>query len=43
MTPQGAHEQVRMDLVDRSLSTELNRENKLEFRPESKGRVAARR
>jgi hypothetical protein len=43
LTPQGAHEQVRMDLVDRNLSAELNRENRLEFRPESTRRAAARR
>jgi hypothetical protein len=42
ITLQGAHEQVRMDLVDRGVSTELNRQRKLEFRPELKGRIARR-
>jgi hypothetical protein len=32
LTPQGAHVQVRMDLVDRDLSIRLNRELNLEFR-----------
>jgi hypothetical protein len=32
MTRQGAHVQVRLDLVDRDLSTRLNRANNLEFR-----------
>jgi hypothetical protein len=31
ITLQGAHEQVRMDLVDRGVSTELNRQRNLEF------------
>jgi len=31
-----------MDLVDRGVSTELNRQRKLEFRPEPKGRIARR-
>jgi hypothetical protein len=32
LTPRGAHVQVRMDLIDRDLSTRLNRELNLEFR-----------
>jgi len=32
MTPQGAHVQVRRDLVDQSLSMELNHQKGLEFR-----------
>jgi hypothetical protein len=31
MTPQGAHVQIRLDLVDVDLSTRLNREKNLEF------------
>jgi len=42
ITLQGADEQVRMDLVDRGVSTELNRQRKLEFRPELRGRIARR-
>lgn len=32
ITPQGAHEQVRLDLVDINFSVELNRQMNLEFR-----------
>jgi hypothetical protein len=32
ITSQGAHEQVRLDLVDRDFSVELNRERNVEFR-----------
>jgi hypothetical protein len=32
LTPQGAHEQIRLDLVDFDLSTRLNREKNLDFR-----------
>ena len=32
ITLQGAHEQVRLDLVDRGFSSELNRQRNLEFR-----------
>ena len=30
ITPEGSHEQVRLDLVDRRVSTELNRRRNLE-------------
>jgi len=39
---QGGHEQVRMDLVNRSLTSELARQRKMEFRPESEEHVAKR-
>ncbi|SRR6266849_6002965 len=42
ITLQGAHEQVRLDLVDRSVSTDLNRQRHVEFHPELKGRIAKR-
>jgi len=42
ITVRGAHEQVRMDLVDRGLTIDLNRQRKLEFRPEPRGPVAKR-
>ena len=42
ITLHGAHEQVRMDLVDRAVTTELNRQRKLEFRPEPRGHIAKR-
>jgi hypothetical protein len=42
ITLQGAHEQVRTDLVDRGVSSELNRQRKLEFHPELRGRIAKR-
>ena len=42
ITLHGAHEQVRMDLVDRAVTSELNRQRKLEFRPEPRGHIAKR-
>src|SRR5437667_7688355 len=42
ITLQGAHEQVRSDLVDRAVSSELNRQRNLEFHIELKGRIARR-
>jgi hypothetical protein len=32
ITPQGAHEQVRMDLVDRAATRELNRQRRVATR-----------
>ena len=43
ITLHGAHEQVRMDLVDRAVTSELNRQRKLEFRPEPRGHIAKAR